>query len=385
MRHSLGSCFNICAILALAVLTTFVTIVQASERNYPFPRTRPIGIGNENFQPEYRSLQGLEGVHLNLKNVESSLLQSKSELSVEYRESLEKIITEAGLQLISKDNVRWSPGQPILEIWPTLDEDSASVKNGICSYDHTIQLKAAKSKSSQGDDSLDLNLPKPVFSREELAKIEQVCATLPPRCNTSLWVSFSQSSSLLRQPLREYRLSTWGSGASHTACTDRVEWLSDTVAEKLQDFVDDYRKAQQEQMPVIVSRADELPRNCAQSWMMVEGVFEVNETLITPKAEQILTRFVESTANCNGFGYVIEAHDDNHADSQYNQILRTARSETVKELMNSDGIHFKRIKLRSKNEEVAFVSGSLEPALLTGSVIIYPLSPVEFSNLELDF
>ncbi len=383
MRHFLGSCFSICTILA--VLATHIAAVNASERDYPFPRTRPISVGNENFQPEYRSLQGLEGVHLNLKNVESSLLQSKSEMTDEYRESLEKIITEAGLLLIPKDDVRWSPGQPILEIWPTLGEDSASVQNGICSYDHTVQLKAAKSKILESDNRLDSDVVKPVFTPEELAKIEQVCATLPPRCNTTLWVSFSQSASLLRQPLREYRLSTWGSGASHTACENKVEWLSETVAEKLQDFVDDYRKAQQEQMPVIVSRADQLPRNCAQSWMMVEGVFEVNETLITPKAEQILKRFVESTADCNGFGYVVEAHDDNHADNQYNQILRTARSETVKELMNADGIHFKRIKLRAKNEEVAFMSGTLEPALLTGSVIIYPQSPVEFSNLELDF
>ena len=383
MRHLLSICFSICTILAL--LATHIAIVNASERDYPFPRTRPIGVGNENFQPEYRSLQGLEGVHLNLKNVESSLLQSKSELTDEYRESLEKIITEAGLLLIPKDDVRWSPGQPIIEIWPTLDEDSASVQNGICSYDHTVQLKAAKSKTLDNEDGLNSDVIRPVFTREELAKIEQVCATLPPRCSTSLWVSFSQSSSLLRQPLREYRLSTWGSGASYNTCENKVEWLSETVAEKLQDFVDDYRKAQQEQMPVIVSRADELPRNCAQSWMMVEGVFEVNETLITPKAEQILKRFVESTADCNGFGYVVEAHDDNHADNQYNQILRTARSETVKELMNADGIHFKRIKLRSKNEEVAFISGTLEPALLTGSVIIYPQSPVEFSNLELDF
>jgi len=383
MRHFLSICFSICTILAL--LATHIAIVNASERDYPFPRTRPIGVGNENFQPEYRSLQGLEGVHLNLKNVESSLLQSKSELTDEYRESLEKIITEAGLLLIPKDDVRWSPGQPIIEIWPTLDEDSASVQNGICSYDHTVQLKAAESKTLEDDDGLNYDDVKPVFTREELAKIEQVCATLPPRCSTSLWVSFSQSSSLLRQPLREYRLSTWGSGASYNTCENKVEWLSETVAEKLQDFVDDYRKAQQEQMPVIVSRADELPRNCAQSWMMVEGVFEVNETLITPKAEQILKRFVESTADCNGFGYVVEAHDDNHADNQYNQILRTARSETVKELMNADGIHFKRVKLRAKNEDVAFMSGTLEPALLTGSVIIYPQSPVEFSNLELDF
>jgi len=118
MRHFLGSCFSICTILA--VLATHIATVNASERDYPFPRTRPISVGNENFQPEYRSLQGLEGVHLNLKNVESSLLQSKSEMTDEYRESLEKIITEAGLLLIPKDDVRWSPGQPILEIWPTL-------------------------------------------------------------------------------------------------------------------------------------------------------------------------------------------------------------------------------------------------------------------------
>ena len=120
MRHFLSICFSICTILA--ILATHIAIVNASERDYPFPRTRPIGVGNENFQPEYRSLQGLEGVHLNLKNVESSLLQSKSELTDEYRESLEKIITEAGLLLIPKDDVRWSPGQPIIEIWPTLDD-----------------------------------------------------------------------------------------------------------------------------------------------------------------------------------------------------------------------------------------------------------------------
>jgi len=53
--------------------------------------------------------------------------------------------------------------------------------------------------------------------------------------------------------------------------------------------------------------------------------------------------------------------------------------------MNASGIHFRRIKLRSKNEQVPFMSGTLDAALLKGSIIIYPQSPVEFANLELEF
>ena len=118
---------------------------------------------------------------------------------------------------------------------------------------------------------------------------------------------------------------------------------------------------------------------------MIDGVFDLNEATITPRAQAVLDRYVQFSADCNGFGYVVEAHDDSHADNQYNQILRTARAEGVKEVINSLGIHSKRIKIRQKNEAVPFMSGTLDSALLKGSVIIYPQSPVEFSNLDLDF
>lgn len=365
------------------ILSLHISAVTASERNYPYPRKNPITVGNENFHPEYMSLQGLEGIYLNLDNVESALLKSNAEFTDEYREELETIVSDAGLLLLDQDAVRWSPGQPIVNIWPTLNEDSASVVGGVCSYDH-FDVDDLTTQTVDEDGKV-VDVPLPKLTAEDLARVTAFCGNLPPRCSTSLWVGFSQSASVLRQPLREYRLSTWGSGEDHNSCSGRTEWLQVNIKKKLEEFISDYKKAQQEQMPHFVSKANDLPRNCAQSWMMVDGVFDTNETLITNRAKNILERFVELTADCNGFGYVVEAHDDNHADSQYNQILRTARAETIKELMNSNGIHFKRIKIRAQNEEVPFMSGTLERALLTGSIIIYPQSPIEFANLELDF
>ena len=368
------------SLLILCFLTVFG---YASDRNYPYPRKNPITIGNENFHPEYMSLQGLEGIYLNIDNVESALLKIGSEFTEEFREELESTITDTGILLLDEESVRWSPGQPMMNIYPTMDETNASVVNGVCSYDHLGVEQLTTTVTDDNGNSVEVPLPK--LNAEDLARVTDFCGNLPPRCNTSLWAGFTQSASILRQPLREYRLGTWGSGDEHHSCNDRAEWLQSAVKKKLEDFVSDYKKAQQEQMPHFVSSVSVLPRNCAQSWMMVDGVFETNETLLTKKATSILERFVEFTADCNGFGYVVEAHDDSHADSQYNQILRTARAEAVKELMNSNGIHFKRIKIRSQNEEVPFISGTLEKALLTGSIIIYPQSPIEFANLELDY
>ncbi len=369
--------------ILLSILCLQAIMVYASDRNYPYPRKNPITVGNENFHPEYMSLQGLEGIYLNLDNVESALLKTGAEFTEEYREELETVITDAGILLLDQESVRWSPGQPIMNIYPTLDEDSASVVSGVCSYDH-LDIEELKTQLVDEDGNV-VSIPLPKLTAEEMARVTRFCGNLPPRCSSSLWAGFTQSASILRQPLREYRLGTWGSGDEHHACSGRAEWLKTAVKTKLEDFVSDYKKAQQEQMPHFVSKVSDLPRNCAQSWMMVDGVFDTNETLITKKANNILERYVEFTADCNGFGYVVEAHDDNHADSQYNQILRTARAEAVKELMNSKGIHFKRIKIRSQNEEVPFISGTLEQALLTGSIIVYPQSPIEFANLELDY
>ena len=364
-------------ILLLVVASGMANPVTASERNYPFPRKNPVAVGSENFQPDHMSLQGLEGIFVETDILQSEILKSGSELPQDFIESIQKIITDSGLQWLDKETVRWSPGRPVLNIWPTMSADNTGQKKSE-SDSESINLTAVGNPDAP--EVLASALPGESDADDNCGHCEA-----PPRCSTSIWMGFSQSASLLRQPLREYRLSTWGSGEATDSCENRAEWVMETVETKITKFVEDYKRAQQQQMPIIVSRVDELPRNCAQSWMMVNGVFDVNETLITPNAKTILERFVEFTADCNGFGYVVEAHDDSHADPQYNQILRTARSETVKELMNASGIHFRRIKLRSKNEQVPFMSGTLDSALLKGSIIIYPQSPVEFANLELEF
>lgn len=366
-----------------AIFTAFALLLApivaaASERNYPFPRKQPVFIGEENYHPEYLSLQGLEGVFIDFKIVESSLLQLGHELSEEYKEDILKLVSDAGLEILDKETVRWSPGQPMLNIWPTIEGTGTTAGNSAGNNQGVTPIGSAEASALLADTNQDSEL-------SDHAEGEAGECAAPQMCNTSLWIGFSQSTSLLRQPLREYRLSTWGVGDKLASCENRAEWIMDTITSKIEMFVDDFRKAQQEQMPTIVSRADDLPRSCSQSWMMIDGVFDLNEATITPKAQAVLERYVQFSADCNGFGYVVEAHDDSHADNQYNQILRTARAEGVKEIINSLGIHSKRIKIRQKNEAVPFMSGTLDSALLKGSVIIYPQSPVEFTNLDLDF
>lgn len=368
-------------LLVLAGTLFLSSIIFASERNYPFPRKHPVNVGEENYHQEYLSLQGLEGLFIDFESVESGLLKIGFDVPETFQDEVKKIVSDAGLEILDKETVRWSPGQPMLNIWPTfeaygLDEgkgSSASPAGGVAavgSAESADLLVTSDLSSSSGSSS----------DSDQHGECE-----IPASCKTSLWAGFSQSASLLRQPLREYRLSSWGMGDKSTSCEDRGEWAIESVKKIIGKFVEDYKKAQQEQMPAIVSRAAELPRNCAQSWMMIDGVFDLNESTLKPKADSILQQYVEFTADCNGFGYVVEAHDDSHADNQYNQILRTARAETVKEAMNSLGIHFKRVKIRKKNEAVPFMSGTLDAALLKGSVIIYPQPPLEFSNLDLDF
>ena len=107
-------------ILLLVSISGFVNPVTASERNYPYPRKNPVALGSENYQPDKMSLQGLEGIFVELEIMESELLKAGSELPDSFVENIQKLITESGLQWLDKETVRWSPGQPILNIWPTL-------------------------------------------------------------------------------------------------------------------------------------------------------------------------------------------------------------------------------------------------------------------------
>lgn len=355
--------------------------VMASERNYPFPRKQPVNVGAENYHQEYLSLQGLEGLFIDFESLESGLLKIGFEMPETFKKELQKTITDAGLEILDEDTVRWSPGQPMLNIWPTFESHGLDNDQN----ESTANVNAISAVGSA--ESADVLVTSDLASSDagSTSSNSNGECRFPATCKTSLWAGFSQSASLLRQPLREYRLSSWGMGDKSEACENRGEWTMNAVQKIVGKFVEDYKKAQQEQMPAIVSRAAELPRNCAQSWMVIDDVFDLNESTLKAKAKNILEQYVLFTADCNGFGYVVEAHDDSHADNQYNQILRTARAETVKETMNSLGIHFKRVKIRKKNEAVPFMSGTLDAALLKGSVIIYPQPPLEFSNLDLDF
>jgi len=332
------------ALNGIALVTILAsTAVSAETRYYPPGPSNPIPVGSEEFQENYASLAGLEGVRVVTTYVFGSakkykLNDMKTDLVPQIRSRLEKV----GLRMLSEEEIKSTPGQPTLTFFPAYTG---------------ADIDAIKAKTAKKDD----------VAAKASKKPEHDC------CRSSIWASFQQSSSILRAPNSQFRFSTWGSGEDTDACDNRGEWTYNAVLQTIDKFVDDYKKAQNERKPKLVSNATDVPENCAQAWLMNLNVFETNKTSINEAVKPILDELAETANRCEKYSYLIETHADKRADAAYNKVLSEARAHAIKDYLLRKNISYGRLKTVAFGESKPLSSGdSEEDHAVNRRVVIIP-------------
>lgn len=334
-----------CCLFASVVM---VSHVKAEKRFYPLPSSAPLEIGAEEFRDRYLTLRRIEGVYVNFGNLRTAGLDLDITVPKTVYEKVQQKLEAAGLLFLSEDEMLMTPGQPLMNLWPTYEGESIKKESG----EHNNVYGAADYK---------------------------------PLCTAALWVGFEQSAMLLRQPENQYKLSTWGSGAKTDQCENRGQWMADAVLKQIDNFIADYRKAQRDPDPVIVSNTNDVPQHCSQSWVTHLNVFATNETTINQNIKPILDKLRNVAARCNTFSYIIETHADQRADADYNRLLTEGRARSIKDYLITKGMEHQRIHMRPLGESAPISTGTT-PAdhAKNRRVVIIPIKQEDIANAQLD-
>lgn len=321
----------------------------AEKRYYPLPSSEPLEIGTEDFRERYLTLRHLEGVFVDF----SIIRAAGKDLGISvpktlYKQAQQKI-EAAGLLYLSEDEMLLTPGQPMMNLWPSYKGE-------------------ARSKSPTEDNSA------------------YGACELPDSCTASLWAGFEQSASLLRQPENQYKLSTWGGGDNVNSCHGRGEWMAKAVLSQLDAFIADYRKAQRDLDPVVVGSTNDVPQHCSQSWVTHLNVFATDEAKINQNIKPILDKLRDVAARCNTFSYIIETHADQRADANYNRLLTEARARSIKDYLISKGMEYHRVRMRPLGESAPISTGTTAADHAKNRrVVIIPMKQEEIENAQLEF
>jgi len=318
-------------LLGLSLVASLTNTAIAEKRYYPIANPDPIEVGTEEYLENYSSLAGLEGIRVETKFVFASAKKFKlNDMKTDLVPQIRDRLNAAGLRMLSEEELKSTPGQPTLTFFPSYsgpDIDVIKAKTA-------PNLETATTKANKD--------------------VEHDC------CRSSIWASFQQSSAILRDPNTQYRFATWGSGEDTEACEDRGSWTYDAVLATVDKFVEDYKKAENERKPKLVSNAAEVPENCAQAWLMNLSVFETNQTTISEAVKPILDELAETANRCERYSYLIETHADKRADEAYNKILSEARAHAIKDYLLRKNIGYSRLKTLAFGESKPLTEGNSE-------------------------
>lgn len=337
-----------------------VTAATANADNnfYPVPNSQPLTIGGESFREGYLALRGLVGLHVDLTVVMSTGEDDGIVVPKSLEQQVRDKIESAGLFFLSKEEMLLTPGRPMMNLWPVYHNSKGTRIN---------ILELGQGRAAESTDNT----------------VESPKVTL---CRNTLWAGLRQSATLLQQPENQYHLSTWGDGEESEICEDRGKWMAEAVLRKLDLFIADYIRAQQDSTPVVVATTEDVPQHCSQSWVTHLNVFATNKSRINDDVKPIFDQLILVAKRCNTFNYIIETHADQRADSEYNKLLTEARARSIKDYLLSKGMSYSRIKMRPLGESAPIANGSTAADHEKNRrVIIKPVDPEEFENAELDY
>lgn len=338
--------------------------ISVAEEKTPLPVTTPaaelpeiyypgggtgLQVGSEEFLKNYASLAGLEGVYVLLDYVFASSKKNgitlpKDDLEDQVRQRLEK----AGLRMLTEEEMKLTPGLPEMAVFPSYTGGSIGAK---------------------------------VNPLPGSADSEKMCAD--QCCRNSVWISFSQSASILRRPDTQFKLGTWGNGDDSNWCENRGEWMYDAVLGVIDLFVEDHKKAESEQIPVTIASAGEVPINCAQTWSVQLQLFDTDSAELKTTVTPILDKFAQQAQRCGNYRYEIETHADKRASESYNKVLTQARAAVIKDYLVRGGINYSRIITLAMGESQPITDGETESDHAANRrVVIRPILDVRMSSLS---
>jgi len=317
---------------------------------YPSAASRII-VGSEEYLKNHTSLAGLHGVHVMMDYVFGSSKKNNIDLQEELRDAVRQKIEAAGLKWLTRDEMELTPGKPEMLMYPSYSggklADPALINDTITSLDLDPSCSAALSHSC---------------------------------CRNSLWVSFSQSASILRRPDSQFKLGTWGAGDDSNWCERRGEWMYGAVLSVVDQFIEDYKKAEAEKTPVKVESTDELPLNCAQAWALHMQVFDTDAVEPNAAFLPLLDKFSDQSQRCSSYIYLIETHADKRANAEYNKLLTIARAASIKEYLLSTGLSYQRLKTVAHGESKPLSEGTTDADhAMNRRVVITPILAESFS------
>ena len=343
--------------LTCCMLSLFLTTSgnSAETRYYPVPSQLPLEVGAEDIRENFLTLRGLEGLHVDLSVVMATGQDNGINIPESLARQVQDKIESAGLFFLSRDEMLVTPGQPLMSLWPAYE-------GGENAADPTIDVAAVPADDSIG------------------------ACPIPVSCKNTVWASFEQTATLLRQPENQYRLNTWGDGDESEQCEDRGNWMAEAVLRKIDFFIADYKKAQQQLTPIVVAKTSDVPEHCSQSWVTHLDVFATNASKINSTVKPIFDKLTAVAKRCDAYSYIIETHADQRANTTYNKLLTEARARSIKDYLLSQGMPYQRIKMHPLGESAPLTNGSSDADHAKNRrVIIKPVKHQEFQHTELDY
>jgi len=293
----------------------------ADQRFYPSADHSPMAVGTEEFNENYASLAGLEGVQVITRYVvRSTRKHNITDMKTDLVKQIGERLNSAGLRMLDAKEVKITPGQPTLTFYPGYSGNSIDSKTPVTTA------------SIESRDIAD----------------EKKNAPNPGSCRSTIWASFLQSATILRDPNKQFKFITWGTGDKTSVCEGRGAWTYNAVLKVVDKFITDYKKAESENESEAklktVNNPNEVPENCTQAWTINRKVFEVNQTRIIDEIKPILDKLAETASRCENYRYVIKTQSDHLIDAKYNRILSEARAHAIKDYLLLKNISHQRLE-----------------------------------------
>lgn len=298
----------------LTLLVTFLIMLlglplkaqqlQDGDRFYPLPTQGKVRVTDENFQPKFRSLARLRGIHVALDAVKNLAKKQESPFGMDLEGEIRQRLNAVGLKSLNEDEVLITPGQPQMDFFPSFKKE----------------WHGAEDNSG------------------------------PACCTIGYWAGFSQAGKTMLDPDTHFKIGTWGEPANYHGgdfhpqdpCPDVGPWLSKSVLETLDRFIADYKKGLEEEKKQASERQKPLPSldypECNTAIMLYVEVFSTGSTLLGIHQQGIFHQLAEAMGRCNNFRYLIETHADQRGDSAYNLMLSRRRSEAIKNFLLAKGV-----------------------------------------------
>jgi outer membrane protein OmpA-like peptidoglycan-associated protein len=348
---------------------------------YPACPAQLVQVGKEDYQASSLALHDLTEIYINIDDVISSAKPKNLKLQKDLKEAVVKRLKTAGINLLSKEALEKTAGQPEMSMFPSFPK-------------HLGPFKA-------GEPRIEYN-----------AKC----------CTAGIWTSFTQGAATLRDPTLHHKLGTWGEGHNTTDCSDVGKWLGEVVLKTVDDFVVakqkadvDYKAWQKKQgkpaattaataepatetkpaepatetkpaepapeataaKPVEIRESVDVQKlECDTAILLYAEIFPTASATISRAKSGILGKVADNMKACPQYRYRVETHSDQRDSDEANDVLSARRAVAIRNYLVDRGVNEEQFDLRFYGERKPLVEGDTEEAWAANRrVMVTPLKP----------